>query len=100
MSLPGLPGSPAPLPGTIRVGLRFRRRDARRLHALAARVRNGEIVGDVATFHSAAVSAESGEPLIVYCDHPAEAHVMADLYVRLGVTRPAVEELTGLRPTR
>lgn len=88
----------APIPVPIRIGLRFDRRDAQALRRLAARVRNGEIVGDHATFHSAAIAAERGEPLIVYCDQPVEALLMAKLYVQLGIRRPAVEELTGLRP--
>ena len=84
----------------IRVGLRFQRRDAGALGALADRVRLGEIPGDVGTYASAEVSALTGEPLIVYCNAPEEAQVLADLYVAVGVTRPAVEELTGLRPAK
>lgn len=91
--------SPIPAP-PLRVGLRFKRRDAKALRWLAERVKAGEIGGDLSTFQGAAVSAETGEPLIVYCDDPREAHLMADLYVRLGITRPAVEELTGLLPPR
>jgi hypothetical protein len=83
----------------IRVGLRFQRRDQQRLEAMADRVRRGEIPGDITTFSSAADAARTGEPLIVYCEKPAEAHLMADLYVRLGISRPAVEELTGMRPS-
>ncbi len=85
----------------VRVGLRFDRRDANVLRALAARVRAKEL-GDraVSTFASAAQSAALGEPLIVLCDHPAEAQIMADGYVRYGVRRPAVEELTGHRPAK
>lgn len=88
------------MPDPIRVGLRFDRRDAPALRVLAQRVRNGDIQGDVATFEAAADAADTGEPLIVVCEQPAEALVMAELYVRLGLTRPAVEELTGLRPSR
>lgn len=84
----------------IRVGLRFASKDTRRLKTLAAQVRNGELLGDVATYEEAAKSAESGEPLIVMCEDPTEAVLMAELYVRVGVSRPAVEELTGIRPPR
>lgn len=82
----------------IRVGLRFARRDAPVLRALAARVRGGELQGDLKTYKDAAAAAETGEPLIVYCNQPEEALILADLYSRVGVTRPAVEELTGFRP--
>lgn len=82
----------------IRAGLRFRPADAPRLWELARRVENGEIRGDRSTYSSAAISAQTGEPLIVYCDDPSQAQQMADLYVCVGITRPAVEELTGLRP--
>ncbi len=85
----------------IRVGLRFHRRDAGVLAALADRVRARELGAQAAaTFSSAALAAATGEPLIVLCDHPSEAHVMADGYVRYGVRRPAVEELTGHRPAQ
>lgn len=85
----------------IRVGLRFRPRDAPILQALADRVRQGDL-GDqhIQTFASAADAASTGEPLIVHCDDPLEAVLMADGYARFGVQRPAVEELTGHRPAR
>jgi hypothetical protein len=63
-------------------------------------VRNGEIHGDVGTYAGAAVSAETGEPLIVLCERPEEGIAMADMYALIGVTRPAVEELTGHRPAK
>lgn len=84
----------------IRVGLRFARRDVATLNGLAAQVRNGELQGDINTFQGAATAAQTGEPLIVYCDRPEEALIMADMYARLGITRPAVDELTGLRPVK
>lgn len=85
----------------IRVGLRFHRRDAALLLGLAERVRLGELGAQhVATFSNAADAALTGEPLIVTCMHPSEAHVMADGYAQFGVRRPAIEELTGHRPAR
>lgn len=85
----------------IRIGLRFDRRDAHLLSFLTERVRCSELGSQaLATFSGAASAARTGEPLIVMCDHPSEAHVMADGYVRYGVRRPAVEELTGLRPAQ
>lgn len=85
----------------IRIGLRFRPRDALLLHQLAERVRHGELGPQhVATFENAADAARTGEPLIVLCEHAEEAHLMADGYARLGVARPAIEELTGQRPAQ
>lgn len=85
----------------IRVGLRFARRDAARLQALANRAMLAELAdGHVATFRYAADAARTGEPLIVQCTHPSEAQVMADGYVRLGITRPAIEDLSGQRPAK
>ena len=85
---------------TIRVGLRFRRRDVARLLACAERVRHMEI-GDqhVGLWDSAADAARTGEPLIVQCGTAEEARAMADAFVAYGITRPAVEELTGQRPS-
>jgi hypothetical protein len=85
----------------IRVGLRFARRDAPRLRHFADMVRRGELRGDLATYASAASSAEAGEPLIVQCQNLAEAITMAGLYVTVtGITHPAIEELTGQRPAK
>ncbi len=79
----------------ITVGLRFARRDATLLHLLAARVRAGDFgQHDVATFHSAAVAAASGEPLIVHCTHLDEARLMAGGYTLYGVTAPVIESLS------
>lgn len=84
-----------------RVGLRFHRGDAVLLELIAERVRQGDLGShDVATFAGAADAARTGEPLIVQCENPMEAVLMADGYVRFGVRRPAVEELTGQRPSR
>ncbi len=85
----------------IRVGLRFHRSDAGLLQLLADRIRARELPAHaVQTFAAAADAATTGEPLIVLCEHPSEAQVMADGYVRFGVRRPAIEDLTGHRPAR
>jgi len=85
----------------IRIGLRFRRSDARLLRDLADRVRQGEMGEQhVSTFRDAADAAATGEPLIVLCEEPFEAEMMADGYARFGVPRPAIEELTGQRPAK
>jgi hypothetical protein len=86
----------------IRVGLRFDRRDAKLLYNRAGRVRAGELgQAAVNTFLHAAQAAETGEPLIVICEHSAqEGMLMAAGYTQYGVTHPAVEELTGDRPAR
>jgi hypothetical protein len=77
----------------VTIGLRFAGRDAPLLEALAAQVRRGEILGDVATYEQAALAARTGEPLVVHCTEPQEAYVMAAMYARIGVTHPAVEAL-------
>ena len=85
----------------IRVGLRFNHRDAGLLHALAARVHNGELRGQtISGLRFAAEAAETGEPLIIRCESADEAHQMAARFILLGCHRPAVEELTGERPAR
>lgn len=81
--------------GTIKVGLRFRRSAARTLRNYEARVRNGELVGDVATYEQAALATEKGEPLIVVCTDVAEAHKMAALYAMHGIAMPTVEPVRG-----
>ena len=81
----------------MRLGLRFDRRDATRLRAWAARVRNGELGAEASanTYEQAARAAESGEPLEVYCTDPMEVVQMAALYTAHGFTRPVIEELNG-----
>jgi hypothetical protein len=79
-------------------GLRFERRDVRLLRSLADAVRKGERgLGEQAAnvFEQAALAAESGEPLELHCTDPMEAVEMAVAYVRYGVTRPVIEELSG-----
>jgi hypothetical protein len=81
-------------PATHRLGLRFQRTDLQLLRFLAERVRGGELGGQAAnTFEQAARAAETGEPLEVFCDDPAEVAEMAALYVLHGVSQPVIEEL-------
>jgi hypothetical protein len=83
----------------IVLGLRFKRRDAGRLRALAAQVRSSELGGHSAkVFTEAARAAELGEPLELHCTDPIEAVQMAAAYVQFGVTAPVIEELSGHRP--
>ena len=84
----------------MRFGLRFACKDAAHLQGLARQVRSGERRGAVGGLESAADAAVTGEPLIIECLAPEEAQQMADSFVLLGCTRPAVEELTGDRPSR
>lgn len=79
-----------------RLGLRFQRRDAPHLRRLEAMVKNGELGGEAASvFGNAALAAETGEPLIVYCNEPREVVEMAVAYIRYGVNRPVIEQLSG-----
>lgn len=81
---------------SIKLGLRFHRRDAPLLRTLASRVRNGELGenANVNTFEQAARAAESGEPLEVICEEPIEAVQMAALYTLHGCSQPVIEELS------
>lgn len=79
-------------------GLRFERRDARRLRAVEAQIRNGEMGGYAANvFAQAAIAAETGEPLELHCTGPMEAVEMAAAYVRIAGVWPVIEELQPYR---
>lgn len=76
------------------IGLRFARRDAPLLRALANRIAVGELRGPAhSTFDLAADAAETGEPLIVMCERPVEAMLMAAGYSQFGVQAPTIENL-------
>lgn len=76
------------------IGLRFAKSDAKLLRGLEAQVRNGELGGQTANiFHQAALAAETGEPLELHCVDPIEAVQMAAVYMQLGVSAPAIEDL-------
>lgn len=81
-----------------RIGLRFRRSQARTLRALAERAERRELGAEsVSLFRDAADAAATGEPLIVLCEQPLEAVLIAEGFTRYGVVKPAVEELSGDR---
>lgn len=83
---------------THRIGLRFRRSQARTLRNIADRVRASELPNHhAALFDKAADAARTGEPLIVVCVDPLEAVALADGFTQYGVVRPVVDELSGLR---
>lgn len=83
-----------PRPDTIRVGLRFERRDARTLRELARRVQLGDLKGHaLTTFTQAAAAAETGEPLQVVCRDRTEAALMAHGYSLWGISQPVIETL-------
>lgn len=76
----------------IRAGLRFSRSDAKLLEELAERVRLAEMGAEpVQVFAGAADAARTGEPFIVWCEHPDELKMMADGYIKWGVRRPAID---------
>lgn len=84
-----------PTPSQLRIGLRFDRRDARALRQLAARAQRRELGEEaVTTFAAAAEAAETGEPLIVVCESRLEPDLMAAGYVRFGIRRPVLDELS------
>lgn len=86
---------------TKRIGLRFRKSQARILRNVVHRIRSGDMASRtereqaVNLFEQAAKAASTGEPLIVVCSDPVEAIAIADGFTRWGVVRPAVEELNG-----
>lgn len=75
-------------------GLRFNRASARTLRNLAEQAK-GHGQGDVGLYFKAAESTEIGEPLVVKCESRDEVELMAALFTRLGVKRPAIEDLNG-----
>lgn len=80
---------------TFNVGLRFRKSQAKTLRNLALRLNAQDQDREaIELFDKAAAAAASGEPLIVVCTHPMEAQLMAEAFVRYGVRRPAVEQLS------
>lgn len=80
----------------MRLGLRFRRGQARVLGEIANRCEQIPDAHDQVTlFRSAAESARTGEPLIVECVEETEAIAMADGFTLWGASRPAVEDLAS-----
>jgi hypothetical protein len=80
---------------SLRIGLRFDRRDVRRLHELAERAKQRDLQEAHNVFALAGEAATTGEPLIVICGNQLEAVLMAKAYVRWGVREPVLEQLSG-----
>lgn len=78
----------------IHIPFRFQKRDAKRLFQLAQLFASekapGEAREDVGLLIAAARSANDGESLDVVVGGSDEAQQLADTFVRLGVTRPAI----------
>lgn len=85
----------APKPETYKIGLRFGKKEAPKLRALADRVKAADLTGDVSCFEQAAIAADIGEPLVVTCTDVEEAHQLVAGYILNGIERPAIEELNG-----
>lgn len=79
---------------TFRIGLRFAGRQARLLEHIAAQLRSdgGERML-INLFDQAADAARTGEPLVLICDHPSEAHQTAAHFALVGCEMPAIESL-------
>jgi hypothetical protein len=85
------------MPDEIQVGLRFERKDARRLREHAAHLRTLEAPGEfLSLFEKAADAAEHGEPMILVASSRLEIEQTAIGFTQFGVERPVVEELSGL----
>jgi hypothetical protein len=81
-------------PPTIKIGLRFDRRDLGRLESLQGRLEGGEFEGEPNLFKYAADASRFGDPLVVECEHPDEARQIAAQFVRLGCSEPTLAELS------
>lgn len=77
------------------LGLRFSRSQVKVLRGIRDWATANRLEGDLSLYDKAIESTEIGEPLVVHCSDPAEVEEMADLFVRLGCKRPAVEQLSG-----
>ena len=82
---------PAPTPDTLRIAMRFDRRDVSNLRAAAARAKVKDLRADVSTFELAADAALRGEPLIFECDSLDEARLIAAGYTLHGCAAPTIE---------
>lgn len=75
-------------------GLRFLRSDAKKLTELADFFAStGSDPGQVGLFRRAAEDAADGEPFRVFASSLDEVQMYADIFVRAGIPRPAVEAL-------
>jgi hypothetical protein len=57
---------------------------------------NSEGIGTehASLFRAAAEAARTGEPLVVVCDEPIEAELMAAAFPKWGVVAPVIEKLS------
>lgn len=78
----------------IHIPFRFPKREAKRLlqvaQYLASEKAPGERTEDVGLLVNAAKAADSGEPMMVVVAGADEVEQMADAFVRLGFSRPAI----------
>lgn len=78
-----------------RIGLRFRKSQARILRNLVARMKSEGIDREhISLFEAAADAAYTGEPLIVVCHELMEAELMAAAFPKWGVVAPTIEQLS------
>lgn len=78
-----------------RCGLRFDKRDAKKLHALAKRIKVADLTADHAAFEQAAHAAELDEPMVVLFESIEEVAAMVGMYVLHGCRQPTIVELSG-----
>lgn len=82
---------------TVKLGLRFRKGQARVLRAVSQQLASNGIRSEhTELFDKAADSAEAGEPLIVIARNRTEVELMAAGFAQFGCARPAIEQLSGL----
>lgn len=81
-----------------KIGLRFRKSQARILRNLVQRMKSEGIDREsISLFESAQLAAQTGEPLIVVCHDPMEVELMAAAFPRWGVVAPTMERLALVR---
>jgi hypothetical protein len=64
------------------------------LRELAERAKQREVPEAHSVFALAAEAASTGEPLIVICQNPLEAILMARAYPRWGIREPVLEQVS------
>ena len=84
------------MPDESRIGLRFRKSQARTLRNLVDRMKSEGIDQDhIGLFEAAAEAARHGEPLVVICGDPMEALLMVEAFPKWGIVAPTIEELSA-----
>jgi len=77
-------------------GLRFNRASVRVLRNVITDLEALRPEGvDIGLYVKARESAEQDEPLVVAFNERSELELMADAFTRLGIARPAIDELNG-----